>query len=342
MSWNRLIFIAGVGLSAVLVALPAPQIGGRGGLGIDQQRQLPGAQASAPSTISVQPPPVTDPDTVTFYVSVTGKDNNAVPSIVRERFQVFEDGEEQKINYFWEDSRPMTVGFLFDDSRRMDTNDKILVLKDAAQAFLKGKSSADEFFVARMASLANVVTSFSTQLSSLPVNYIATGEPDGLALYDTIYMGLSFIKEGANPRKFLVVLTSGGDRCCSDNFKTTKEDQLKAYALKQDVQIYSLFVVDQISDTDSEMVHRDAIVLNDLAMMTGGRMSNAPNAARGVEAQMAELARGLKTQYLIGFKPTTPGRDGKRRGLKVKVNSPEGSQKLSVWSKAGYYTPKDR
>ena len=344
MIWNRLIVIAGIAFSAILVALPAPQFGGRGGaIGIDPQRQVPGnAPAAAPaSTVSVQPPSETDPDTVTFYVSVTGKDNNAVPGIARDRFQIFEDGDEQKVSYFWEDSRPMTVGFLFDDSRRMDTNDKILVLKDAAQAFLKGKGADDEFFLARMASLANVATSFTTQVSNLPVNYIPSGETFGLALYDTIYMGLSVIKEGANPRKILVVVTSGGDRCCSDDHKTTKEDQLKAYALKQEkVQIYTLFVVDQIEDGDSEMVHRDAIVLGDLASMTGGRMYNAPNAARAVEAQMAELARGLKTQYLVGFKSTRP-HDGKRRGLRVKVNSPEGSQKLSVWTKAQYYSPRD-
>jgi VWFA-related protein len=340
MSSSRLSFIAGVFVSAILVALPAPQAGGRGGF--DQQRQLPGAPAPATSTVSVQPPPITDADTVWFYVSVTGKDNNAVAGIPRERFQVFEDGEEQKINYFWEDSRPMTVGFLFDDSRRMETNDKILVLKDAAQAFLKGKNAADEFFVARMASLANVVTPFSTQISNLPLNYIPTGEADGLALYDTIYMGLSVIKEGANPRKILVVVTSGGDRCCSDNFKTTKEDVLKAFAMKQNVQIYTLFIADNITDADSEMVHRDGIVLSDLAAMTGGRMYTSPNAARGVEAQMAELARGLKTQYQVGFKSTRPAHDGKRRGLKVRINPADGSQKLSVWTKAGYYAPKDK
>jgi Ca-activated chloride channel family protein len=341
MNCNRLLFTAGLVLSAVLVALPAAQIGGRGGF--DPQRQVPGAAAvSATSTVSLQPPPFTNADTVPLYVSVTGKDNNAVPGIARERFQVLEDGVEQKITYFWEDSRPITVGFLFDDSRRMDTNDKILVLKDAAQAFLKGKNPADEFFIARMASLANVVSPFSTQVSSLPINYIAAGEADGLALYDTIYMGLSVIKEAANPRKFLVVVTSGGDRCCTDNNKTTKEDVLKAYAMKQNVQIYTLFVVDSVEDADSEMVHRDAIVLGDLASMTGGRMWNAPNAARGVEALMAELARGLKTQYLIGFNSTRPEHDGKRRGVKVKVNSPEGSQKLNVWTKAAYYAPKDR
>src|SRR5436190_13811644 len=174
MRCNRLLFMIGLILSAVLVALPAAQIGGRGG--IDGQRQVPGAApASNTSTVSVQPPPITDFDTVQLHVSVTGKDNTAVRGIERGRFQVFEDGVEQKVTYFWEDSRPITVGFLFDDSRRMDTYDKILVLKDAAQAFLKAKDPADEIFVARVANRVNVVTSFATQVSNLPINYILAG-----------------------------------------------------------------------------------------------------------------------------------------------------------------------
>jgi hypothetical protein len=82
--------------------------------------------------------------------------------------------------------------------------------------------------------------------------------------------------------------------------------------------------------------------MGDLATMTGGRFSNAPNAARGVEALTAEIARGLKTQYLIGFNSTRPQHDGKRRGVKVKVSAPEGSPKLTAWTKAGYYAPKDQ
>jgi VWFA-related protein len=335
MSLNRRLLLMGF-VSTALLSLPgmsATQIG-RGG----QQQPNP----ATTTIVNVQPPPTTDLDTQYFYVSVTGNGNNAVPGLARDRFQILEDGVEQKVTYFWEDSRPMTVGFLFDDSRRMEADDKILVLKDAAQAFLKGKYPADEFFVARMASLADVAMPFTTEIKNLPVNYVPNGEPDGLALYDSIYMGMSVIKEAANPRKFLVVVTSGGDRCCSDNNKTTREDVLKAYALKQQyLQIYTLMVAGQIEDADSEMVHRDAIVLNDLATMTGGRMYSAPNSARGVEAQMAEIARGLKTQYLVGFKSTRPERDGKRRGLKVKVSSPEGAQKLNVWAKAGYYAPKD-
>jgi len=326
---------------AIVMATPfAAQRGGFGGAAGLPGNVARGSGSDAPTTtVSVQPPPVTDLDTVLMTVNVTGPQNNAIPGISRDRFQILEDGVEQQTNYFWEDSRPMTVGFIFDDSGKMATNDKVYVLKDAAQSFLKNKDPRDEFFVVRVSSPADVVTSFTTDVKDLPLNYPSIGET---ALYDAVYVGLAVIKEAANPRKVLVVITAGGDRCCSDNNKKTTEAMLKAFALKQNVEIYPLFVVDTIEDAESEMVHRDGIVLGDLATMTGGRMYNAPNAARGVEAIMAEVARGLKTQYILGFKSTRAEMDGKRRGLKVKVSSPEGSPKLSVWTKAGYYTRKEK
>jgi len=297
-----------------------------------------GGETATTNTPSTQPPPLTDPETVLLTVNVTGPQNNAVAGISRDRFQILEDGVEQPISYFWEDSTPITVGFVFDASARMNVNDKVLVLKDAAQSFLKGKDSRDEFFVVRTSDFADVVLPFTTDVKSLPVNYPSIGET---ALYDAVYVGLSVIKEAANHRRLLVVITSGGDRCCSDNNKTTKEDMLKAFAMKENVQVFTLFVVDEVSDEENEFVNRDAIVLGDVASMTGGRFYNAPNAARGVEALTAEIARGLKTQYLIGFKSTRPEHDGKRRGLKVKVGSPEGSPKLTAWTRAGYYARKD-
>jgi Ca-activated chloride channel homolog len=334
-------------LSPVIVLLLAlflssPYVAQRGGT-FGGPAGLPstvGGRSDLPTTtVSIQPPPITDLDTVLLTVNVTGPQNNSVEGISRDRFQVLEDGVEQQITYFWEDSRPITVGFIFDDSGRMATNDKVNVLKEAAQSFLKNKDSRDEFFMVRMSDFADVVTSFTTDVKNLPVNYPSIGET---ALYDGIYVGLSVIKEAANPRRLLVVITSGGDRCCSDNNKKTTEPMLKEFALKQNVEIYTLFVVDTVEDAESEFVHRDSVVLEDLALLTGGRMYNAPNAARGVEAITAEIARGLKTQYILGFKSTRPEMNGKRRGVKVKVSSPEGAPKLSVWTKSGYYTRKEK
>jgi len=325
----------GLLLAAALGGLSAAQLN-RGA----NPRGLPSALPDvAPAAVSVQPPVPNDLDTVLLTVSVTGQGNSAIKGLAKERFQVFEDGDEQKVTYFFEDSRPLTVGFIFDDSARMGINDKNYVLKEAAQSFLKTKEPADEYFLVRMSDFADVKVSFTTDVRNLPVNYASIGET---ALYDALYVGLSVIKEAANPRKVLLAITSGGDRCCVDNNKKTTEQMLKEFALRQPVQIYSLFVVDNVEAAESEMVHRDGIVLNDLAMMTGGRTMNAPNSARGVEAIMAEVARGLKTQYIVGYKSTNEARDGKRRGVKVKVSSPEGSPKISVWAKAGYYSAKDR
>jgi VWFA-related protein len=283
-------------------------------------------------------------DTVFLTVSVTGKGNNAVPGIARDRFQVIEDGIGQEITYFLEDSRPITVGFIFDDSFRMEAGDKYYVLEEAAQSFLGKKDPRDEFFVVKMADTPVVAVNFTTDVNKLPVVYGASG---WTRLYDAIYVGLSVMKEAANPRKMLVVITAGGDGCapspgdCNPSNKTTNAEMLENFALKQPVQIYTLFLPGPASDMDVEGVNGDAILLDLLGTMTGGRLYAAQNSARAVEALTAEIARGVKTQYLVGYKSTSPARDGKRRGVKVKVSSPEGSPKLDVLTKAGYYTQKD-
>ena len=85
---------------------------------------------------------------VLLNVSVTGSQNNAVQGLGKDRFQVQEDGVDQSISYFWEDSRPITVGFVFDDSARMAVNDKVLIKPGekipADGVIVAGESSVDE------------------------------------------------------------------------------------------------------------------------------------------------------------------------------------------------------
>src|SRR5207247_784003 len=61
-------------------------------------------------------PPTSETDMVLLTVSVAAAENRSVPLLPRERFEVLEDGVPQKITYFWEDSRPISVGILIDDS----------------------------------------------------------------------------------------------------------------------------------------------------------------------------------------------------------------------------------
>ncbi len=77
-----------------------------------------------------------------------------------------------------------------------------------------------------------MVVSYTTDAKLMPRVYPQHGEQP---LYDAIYNALDAMKEAANPRKALLVITSSGD-----NGKGENRDQLVNFAIKQPVQIYSL------------------------------------------------------------------------------------------------------
>jgi Ca-activated chloride channel family protein len=321
--------------------------GGRGINPRDAQQQA----AQPAVVVSTEPPPL-ETDLVLLTVSVTPPENKSRPTLTRDHFQVFEDGVEQKIAYFWEDSRPISVGLLVDDSDYMTTNHKLDDLRETLPTFLKSKKAEDEYFVVQFSSFPRMTVSYTTDAKLAPTNFHALNESDTItpdtALYDAIYLGLEAIKESANSRKALLVITAGGDKGCDGSkiTQTMKPDQLLAFAMKQPVQIYSMMITDDWGTANAgvpcEQIPKDATNLGDLASATGGHDYLASNSQGGVDSIATEIARALKTQFLIGYKSTNTAKDGKRRGVKVKVNPPEGSPKLKVWTKAAYYAPKEK
>jgi len=322
----------------------------QGGRGVNPRDAQQAAQPAV--VVSTEPPPL-ETDLVLLTVSVTPPENKSRPTLTRDHFQVFEDGVEQKIAYFWEDSRPISVGILVDDSDYMATNHKMDDLRDALPTFLKSKKPEDEYFVIQFSTGPRMTVSYTTDAKLAPTNFRTLDEiadslvPD-TALYDAIYLGLESIKESANPRKALLVITAGGDKGCDGSkiTQTMKPDQLLAFAMKQPVQIYSMMITDDWGTANAgapcEQIPKDASNLGDLASSTGGHDYLASNSQGGVDVIATEIARALKTQFLIGYKSTNTAKDGKRRGVKVKVNPPEGSPKLKVWTKSAYYAPKEK
>jgi Ca-activated chloride channel family protein len=284
---------------------------------IPQMRVPPGGRGA----VSVDPPPLeTDLELLTVTVSSKG---GAVTGLGKERFQVLEDGVEQKIAYFWVDSRPISVGFVIDGSSAIDDL-KNEALRGVGTAFLKSKRAEDEYFVIVFSDAPAMTVTYTTDAKLMPHVFPQHGEQP---LYDAIYNGLDAMKEAANPRRVLLVVTSAGD-----NGKGQTDDQLVNYAIKQPVQIYS-------QDLGGGTAASNTLDL--LAGVTGGQAIVSANSAFIVEAQANELAQALKAQYLIGYKSTNTAKDGHRRGVKVKVSSPPGSPKLTVWAKSGYYSQKE-
>jgi len=291
-----------------------------------QGRGAPGGNAGTPAGnagrgASVEPPPLSE-DLVLLTVTVTDK-NGAVTGLDKNRFQVLEDGVEQKIAYFWVDSRPISIGFILDGSAAMtDTMNE--AIRGVGDAFLKSKTADDEYFVIIFSDAPAMIVPYTNDAKRMTKVVPSVGEQP---LYDAIYNGIDAMKEAANPRKVVLVVTVAGY-----NVKGQTDDQLLNYAIKQPVQVYSIDMGGGVPAS---------LTLDLLANATGGQYNVSGDNAFVLENIASELARALKTQYLIGYKSTNTKMDGHRRGVKVKVRPASESQKLTVWTKSGYYSKKE-
>jgi hypothetical protein len=95
---------------------------------------------------------------------------------------------------------------------------------------------------------------------------------------------------------------------------------------------------------------QDSIALDGLAALSGGRSYLIQNTETGtggqdtleLEAVADEIARSLRVQYRIGYRPKNTEKDGKWRAIRVTlVDVPkEVPTKLNLWTKTGYYAAK--
>jgi VWFA-related protein len=78
--------------------------------------------------------------------------------------------------------------------------------------------------------------------------------------------------------------------------------------------------------------------LKKLAEVTG-RAAFSPKNAIGVEQVCKRIARDLRNQYTIRYRPSNKKLDGSWRKTIVKVNAPKNAPKVKVLTKQGYYAP---
>ena len=150
------------------------------------------------------------------------------------------------------------------------------------------------------------------------------------ALYDSVYLGLEKLREGANPKKALLLITDGEDNHSRYSFSNVKD-----FVKEQDIQIYSIGIV---GDFNSQLGtgRTSRALVEELSDLTGGR-AFFPDSVYDLEDICTKIAVELKNQYVIGYNSTNQAKDGKWRKLRVTIQPPKGLPHLNVRAKTGYY-----
>ena len=148
--------------------------------------------------------------------------------------------------------------------------------KDIAQAFFEAANPDDEFLLLTVSTQPAATPGFTTDTAALE-DTIGFTKPGGLtALIDTVYLGLSRMREAQRPRRALLILSDG-----MDNHSRYSKSELMRVALEADVQIYTIIIGHRLS---RRLSTRDSPIPSKPHRETMGSSGRAPRAGHARKA----------------------------------------------------------
>ena len=286
-------------------------------------------------------------DTSLVMVPVTVLDRNGryVPLLRRENFSVHENGVEQKIAYFATSDAPFSVVLLIDTSG--STQFRLDDIQDAAIKFVDKLKPSDSVMVMAFDDRIQVMCKATTDRNVITKAIRRTRTGGGTRLYDAVADILTKQLQTVPGRKAVVLFTDGVD---TTSYRASYDTTIRL-AEESDAPIY---VVDYDTSGSGSIYGGGGIplpggrgtilglplprpgipgttggatvgdykravkYLHALSDATGGRFYSG-DSMFGIAQAFSWIAEELGRQYSLGYYPSTAGKNGERRQIKVKV-----------------------
>lgn len=177
-----------------------------------------------------------DTTLVSVPVIVSDRNGRYVPNLTALDFKLFQDGAEQKIDFFAATEEPLTVALLIDTSR--STQSVLGEIKDAAQNFIKLLQPRDRAMIVSFDYDTHILSPLTSNQEQLKraVKNAEIGEYVGTTLRDAVYEVVGRAFAGIKGRKAIILLTDGKDA----GSRVSASDLL--YSLQEsDTLIYTVF-----------------------------------------------------------------------------------------------------
>ena len=278
------------------------------------------SQETAPVTLKV------DVNLVELHVSVTDGKGHPVGGLTQKDFKVTENRVDQPLAVFKHEDIPVSLGLILDNSRSIEA--RKARLDAAALSFVQKSNPDDEAFIVHFDFDARLSLGFTGDHAKLEKT-LAEAKPFGqTALYDSVLLGLDTMQKAQYPKKAILLITDG-----IDNVSKSSLDQVLDRLKREKVIV---FVVGLLSQSGGDAAE-DSLVR--IAEVSGGR-AYFPQSPEEARLNMDVIAKDLREQYTIGYRPTNPARDGAWRSVRVDVTPPKGfPPQLEANYRHGYFAP---
>jgi VWFA-related protein len=283
---------------------------------------------------------------VNVYAIAEGRHGQLIRNLKKDDFELTEDATAQKIEYFSQETNAaLSLGVAIDTSvsqgHLLDTEQL------AAKKFLRSVlQRGDQAFVMNfdvdvklLRDFTDVAPELARAIDSAEINETrrsilqedAAGSTGGTHLYDAVYLASNELMKARLGRKVLVLITDGEDQGSKTNLQKSIESAEKA-----DVIVYSIVVSDPEFYLLMGGTYHGDISVCKLAHETGGRAIRVKSVEQIGQA-FEQIARELRSQYLLGYSPSNVRHDGSFRRIHVRVRG----HNYTIRTRTGYYDRTD-
>lgn len=311
------------------------------------------SRTSSPSSSTTQAPEETDvlrveTNLVTMPVSVLDRDGRFIAGLQQKDFRIFENGVEQKVEYFQSVEQPFTVVLMIDVSP--STAFQIDEIHNGAIAFVNQLRPADKVMVIAFDENVRVLCQPTNNRRALRDAISQAQFGDGTSLYEAVDQVINRELANIPGRKAVVLFTDGVDTTSRRaNYDSTiadvEEVDALIYPIRYNTQrqygggggggrssrrrdpddwigiILGGGNVGGPAGSSRGEYERGLLYLETIAQNSGGRKFEA-DSLYNLEASFAGIAEELRRQYSLGYYPEKVGQNGERRRISVRVMRP--------------------
>ena len=274
---------------------------------------------------------------VRLPITVLNKRGQFVSGLAQTDFQILEDKVPQQIDSFTSEESnnlPLYVAVLMDTSP--STAGKLKFEQESAMNFIQTvvRPRKDRVLFATFDDRVTLRQDFTDRLELLDRAVFAikkTGEKT--ALYDAIWQFCDEKMRSAQGRRALVVITDGEDTYSradiNDAIDIAQRTETTLFAISTKAGLSSAVPgveSGQVKDRGDKDLDRLCDETGGMAFFTGDMLS--------LERSFSKIAKELRSQYLITYRPTNDRYDGSYRRVDVKLSN--GHENLKLRTKRGY------
>jgi Ca-activated chloride channel family protein len=275
-----------------------------------------------------------DTNMVQLDVVVINKDNSPVFNLTKNDFTVYDEKSPQVIESVTLEEVPVSFGIVIDTSESM--RHKLKTVADGTVNLIKQMRQDDEAFVVQFKTKPDLVQEFTRDKGVLESALRGLQPSGGTSMLDAVIATATFAREyGKQRRKALIVITDGLERNSSN-----REKEVIETVRENEVQLYLIGFLEK-DDEPSSFLYKTPLrkakeLLTRLADDSGGR-AFFPQDVIEMPAIAAQIAKDLRTQYIVSYYPNNERQTGIFHKVQVVVNQKNKGDKLIARTRQGYY-----